>query len=67
MRLHIAPGPSEPIGEQKTLRRVCLTLNNYTEEDVTKLKHFIEAHARYGIFGREIGEKEHTPHLQGYM
>lgn len=40
----------------------CFTLNNYTEEEVEKVKAY---KSTYTIFGKEIGESG-TPHLQGY-
>lgn len=42
----------------------CFTLNNYTEQDIEMLKHF---KCKYIIFGKEIGEKTETPHLQGFI
>ncbi|UUG66199.1 replication associated protein [Calfel virus LSF17_cyc102] len=49
------------------MRRICFTLNNYTEEDVERITAYIRMHAKYGIFGKEVGEETHTPHLQGYI
>lgn len=46
-------------------RAVCFTLNNYSEEDVTRL----ESSARqftYLVFQRERGTEGGTPHLQGF-
>lgn len=44
---------------------VVFTINNWTDEHKQMLKDadFI----RYCIYGEEIGEEEHTPHLQGYF
>lgn len=41
----------------------CFTLNNYTDED---LIHCEKIKCRYVVIGKEVGEKEGTPHLQGY-
>lgn len=47
------------------VRRFVFTLNNYTDEHYTKCCDFITSHCKYGIVGKEIGEKG-TPHLQGF-
>ena len=44
----------------------CFTVNNFTEEDVVKIKALIESDCKYGVFQREQGESG-TPHLQGYL
>lgn len=44
----------------------CFTLNNYTEDDVTRLQQPNEAVA-YICFGKEIAPSTGTPHLQGYV
>lgn len=42
----------------------CFTLNNYTDEEIVQ---FCFISAEYSIFGFEEGEKEETPHLQGFI
>ena len=44
----------------------CFTFNNYSKEDIEILVPEIDALAKRGIIGREVGEWG-TPHLQGYV
>lgn len=51
-----------------TSRRWVFTINNYTAEDelgVLSLEG--HTHIRYVCYGRESGEKNNTPHIQGYL
>lgn len=46
----------------------CFTLNNYEPLDETAINRWVPSGiAHYVCFGREIGKKEGTPHLQGYV
>lgn len=45
-------------------RAFCFTLNNYTDQEQKDIQ---EIPCRYIIYGREKGEVEATPHLQGYL
>ena len=46
----------------------CWTLNNYTEEEVRKLKKLSTlSTVEKLIFGKEVGKECGTPHLQGYI
>jgi len=48
-------------------RKVCITLNNYSEvEYAALLKHCADNAAKW-IIGKEVGEDKKTPHLQGYI
>lgn len=49
-----------------TVRRFVFTLNNYTETDYNTIVNFINAKCKYGIVGKEVGEKTGTSHLQGF-
>lgn len=44
------------------LRNFVFTINNYTDDDIEKVRALP---AKYLVFGKEVGE-EKTPHLQGY-
>lgn len=51
-------------------RNYCFTLNNYSEEDEVNLKSIPtegDQEVKYIVYGREIGEEEKTPHLQGFV
>lgn len=46
----------------------CFTLNNYTPAQELALKGAVgQCGIQYIIFGREVGEENGTPHLQGYL
>lgn len=42
----------------------CFTLNNYTDDEIAIAKAI---ECDYIVFGREVGEEEKTPHLQGFI
>lgn len=42
------------------------TINNPTDEDRASIKE-LEPLCKYIVYGNEVGEKEGTPHLQGYL
>jgi len=49
-------------------KRWVFTVNNYTDEDVNTLKKvFTDELCVYAIVGKEKGEKNDTPHLQGFV
>ena len=58
------PTPKKQISPSK---RWCFTMNNYTDMDISSISSIIEETCRYGTFGREVGEKNNVPHLQGYV
>lgn len=47
-------------------RSVCFTLNNYTNDDINKLRN-ISSDAKYMVFGYEVAPTTNTQHLQGYI
>lgn len=50
------------------LRNFMFTCNNWTQDDVEKIKKFREEQdTQFIVYGREKGEKKGTPHLQGYV
>lgn len=58
----------EVVDAKKRSRGWVFTLNNYTEDDEKLLQASFGRvpHLRYILYGREVGEEEGTPHLQGY-
>ena len=50
----------------KTLRNVCFTVNNYTDQQYSDIKEYLTKACRYWIIGKEGKGAEATPHLQGY-
>lgn len=51
------------------VRGFCFTLNNWSEEEHSKLLKYFEKNAKIEkyIIGEEVGKKNGTPHLQGYI
>lgn len=44
-------------------RNIVFTINNYTDAD---LQYLTDAYFKYVIYGKEVGKKKNTPHIQGY-
>lgn len=61
-----APPAKEKKGNRKA-RHTLWVLNNWTEIDLEKCRDYAEISARYMCWSQEVGEKEKTPHLQGYV
>lgn len=56
------------INTNKTLlTRWVFTWNNYTEQDIAKLKIFAQKYCKYLIYGYEEAPTTGTKHLQGYI
>lgn len=51
----------------KQSTRYCFTLNNYTDNDIELLRKFYAGFCKYLVYGKEVGEKCRTPHLQGFF
>lgn len=49
---------------EKQYRNFCFTLNNWQNKEWAYLETI---KCKYIVYGREIGEKEQTPHLQGFI
>lgn len=45
-----------------TARNYLFTINNYSDTEIEEIKKFFETHCKYGIYGKEKGDKG-TPHL----
>ena len=51
----------------KQSTRCIFTLNNYTDKDIELLKPFYVDYCKCLVCGKEVGEVELTPHLQGFF
>lgn len=59
---------AETVAERKEhpYRNWIFVVNNYTPEDVERVKALVPLAARLAV-GYEVGKKKGTPHLQGYV
>lgn len=56
------------VKKSNQLRNFVFTCNNWTSDDILKVEALPETFkCNYYIYGKEIGEKEQTKHLQGYV
>ena len=55
--------------KDKRKRHYCFTINNYSDSELERFKQVAESleKHRYICFGLERGEKNDTPHIQGYI
>lgn len=51
---------------ESAAKRWCFTLNNYTEQELAKVRGLQPGEFHYAICGKERGEQG-TPHLQGFL
>ena len=56
---------SNPGWQPKSLRRMCFTLNNYTDEEIQRIHEYRNTDKFLICYGLEVGEQG-TPHVQGY-
>lgn len=69
-RIIFASAPKEGEKAEPRAKHWCFTYNNYTAEGVQRLRDAYKSGSNqisYLIFGREVGSKEGTPHLQGFV
>jgi len=52
---------------QARARKWCLTINNYTKEELNYTENYCKSNCKHYVIGKEQGSKEHTPHLQIYI
>lgn len=58
------PPPTKQISPAK---RWCLTLNNYTQEELNIISSIVPEYCKLAIIYKEVGHTFKTPHLQGYI
>ncbi|GAC77799.1 replication protein, partial [uncultured marine virus] len=58
---------SPPTKQISPAKRWCFTLNNYTDTDISSIVPIFDEKCKIVIIGKEIGEENETPHLQGYL
>lgn len=61
----LSNGNTQKKARDKEVKQYCFTYNNYTTENVNKLRNTLNTLGKW-IFGYEVGECG-TPHLQGYI
>jgi hypothetical protein len=59
------PYEAPPGDEGRGVRRMCFTLNNYTDAELALMKPWLDS-LEYHVVSKEVG-KNGTPHLQGYF
>ncbi len=63
-------GNTKPSPKSKKViraRRWCIVWNNYTQEELVKLKIYCDFNCKYFVLGEEIAPTTGTPHIQGYL
>lgn len=45
----------------------CFTFNNYSDPIIEEFQDIIKKKCKIGFFNKEVGKKNGTPHLQGYL
>jgi len=50
-----------------SLKRVCITYNNYTQEIFDKYAAYAEKNCVFAVFGKETAPDTGTPHIQGFI
>ncbi len=51
----------------KQFRNIAVTINNYTDDDIKRIKDNYPSKIKYLILGKEIAPTTGTPHIQGYI
>lgn len=64
---HPDPDYSPSEAKRPEAKQWVMTLNNYTEYDLVKFLTLVQPIADYYVYGKEVGEKCHTPHLQCFL
>jgi len=60
-------GSTSRLNPRGSYRTWCYTLNNYTESEEQSLRSLDDELFTYHTFGKETGQDQNTPHLQGVV
>ena len=64
--LPMATSVPDEIKDKRKARHTCWTLNNWTQDELRRIRDYAQSECRYMCWSQEIAPDTGTPHLQGY-